>query len=133
MDGTLITVRDRSVAASSRNYRFSANVQVFVDPDARLVVAAARPVPGATADAHAWRASGFSEHRRVRARMEHVIGRMKNYKILRDCRQRGDGLHYAVQAVAHMHNPALASCGQGVTGAGRHRGSSSPTAGVRTS
>jgi hypothetical protein len=34
---------------------------------------------------------------------------MKNYKILRDCRQRVDGLHHAVQAVAHMHNLALAS------------------------
>jgi hypothetical protein len=41
--------------------------------------------------------------------VEHVIGRMKNYKVLRDCRQRGDGLHHAVQAVAHMHNLALAS------------------------
>ncbi|GAA3159021.1 hypothetical protein GCM10010521_53710 [Streptomyces rameus] len=48
-------------------------------------------------------------HRKVRARVEHVIGRMKNYKILRDCRQHGDGLHHAVQAVAHMHNLALAS------------------------
>lgn len=48
-------------------------------------------------------------HRKVRGRVEHVIGRMKNYKILRDCRQRGDGLHHAVQAVAHMHNLALAS------------------------
>jgi hypothetical protein len=149
VDGTLIPVRDRSVAASSRNYRFSANVQVIVDADTRLVIAAARPVPGTTADAHAWRKSGLSrhclgvtvlgdgayfncgmavphrkrpgrpllpgeeddnaEHRKVRARVEHVIGRMKNYKILRDCRQRGDGLHHAVQAVAHMHNLALAS------------------------
>ncbi|MET9076091.1 transposase [Streptomyces sp. NPDC004232] len=50
-----------------------------------------------------------AEHRRVRARVEHVIGRLKNYKILRDCRRRGDGLHHAVQAVAHMHNLALAS------------------------
>ncbi|MFF7473682.1 transposase family protein [Streptomyces sp. NPDC008092] len=149
VDGTLILLRDRSVAASSRNYRFSANVQVVVDADTRLVIAAARPVPGTTADAHAWRASGLSrhcqgatvlgdgaylncgmavphrkrpgrallqaeeddnaEHRKVRAWVEHVIGRLKNYKILRDCRQRGDGLHHAVQAVAHMHNLALAS------------------------
>ncbi|MFE1802329.1 helix-turn-helix domain-containing protein [Streptomyces sp. NPDC059517] len=43
------------------------------------------------------------------ARVEHVIGRMKNYKILRDCRQHGDDLHDAVQAVAHMHNLALTS------------------------
>ncbi|MEU7474092.1 IS5/IS1182 family transposase, partial [Streptomyces sp. NPDC044984] len=26
----------------------------------------------------------------------------------RDCRQKGDGLHHAVQAVATMHNLALA-------------------------
>ncbi|MFF4041344.1 transposase family protein [Streptomyces sp. NPDC001816] len=149
VDGTLIPVRDRGVAASSRNYRFFVNVQVVVDADTRLVIAAARPVPGTMAVAHAWCASGLSEHcqgvtvlgdgaylncgmavphrkrpgrallkgeeddnaehRRVRARVEHVIGRMKSYKILRDCRQRGDGLHHAVQAVAHMHNLALAS------------------------
>ncbi|MBA9050542.1 MULTISPECIES: relaxase domain-containing protein [Streptomyces] len=49
------------------------------------------------------------EHRRVRARVEHAIGRLKNYKILRDCRQPGDGLHHPVQAVAHMHNLAMAA------------------------
>jgi hypothetical protein len=50
-----------------------------------------------------------AEHRKVRARVEHVIGRLKNYKILRDCRQRGDGLRHAVQAIARMHNLALAA------------------------
>ncbi|MBQ1090072.1 transposase family protein [Streptomyces sp. B93] len=75
VDGTLIPVRDRSVGASSRNYRFSANVQVIIDADTRLVIASARS---------------------------------KNWKILRDCRQKGDGLHHAVQAVATMHNLALA-------------------------
>ncbi|MER5950402.1 transposase family protein [Streptomyces sp. NPDC001904] len=145
VDGTLVPVRDRRVGSSRRNYRFSANVQVVVDADTRLVIAAARPVPGTTADAHAWRASGLAEHcegvtllgdgaylncgmvkrprrsllpgeeadnaahRRVRARVEHVIGRMKNYKILLDCRQHGDGLHHAVQAVAQMHNLARTS------------------------
>lgn len=48
-------------------------------------------------------------HRKVRARVKHVIGRMKNCKILRDCRQHSDGLHRAVQAVGRMHNLALAS------------------------
>lgn len=42
VDGTLIPVRDGTVGTSSRNYRFSANVQVIVDADTRLVVAAAR-------------------------------------------------------------------------------------------
>ncbi len=147
VDGTLIPVRDRTVAASSRNYRFSANVQVIIDADTRLVVATARPAPGNKADAQVWRNSGLAqhcegvtvlgdgayfntglvvphrkrqrrpllpgeeadnaEHRRVRARVEHTFARMKNYKILRDCRQRGNGLHHAVRAVAHMHNLTL--------------------------
>lgn len=146
VDGTLVPVRDRRVAASSRNYRFSANVQVIIDADSRLVIASARPVPGNKADAHAWRESDLpaiaagttviadgaylgtglivphrrragrpllrgqeednAEHRRVRARVEHTFARMKNWKILRDCRQKGDGLHHAVQAVATMHNLA---------------------------
>lgn len=62
VDGTLVPVRDRKVGASSRNYRFSANVQVIVDAETRLVVAAARPVPGNTADAKAWRGSGLAQH-----------------------------------------------------------------------
>ncbi|GLX54677.1 hypothetical protein Shyhy01_76260 [Streptomyces hygroscopicus subsp. hygroscopicus] len=62
VDGTLIPVRDRGVGASSRNYRFSANVQVIVDAETRFVVADARPVPGNTADARAWRDSGLAEH-----------------------------------------------------------------------
>jgi hypothetical protein len=49
-----------------------------------------------------------AEHRRVRARVEHTFARMKNWKVLRDCRQQGDGLHHAVQAVATMHNLAMA-------------------------
>jgi hypothetical protein len=53
VDGTLVPVRNRRVGASSRNYRFSANVQVIVDAETRLVVVAARPVPGNTADAKA--------------------------------------------------------------------------------
>ncbi|MER5799063.1 transposase [Streptomyces sp. RLB3-17] len=149
VDGTLAPVRDRKVGASSRNYRFSANVQVIIDADTRLVVATARPAPGTRADAHVWRDSGLpqhcqgvtvlsdgasintglvvphrkrpdpplpageeadnAEHRRVRARVEHAIGRLKNYKILHDCRQHGDGLHHAVRAVTHMHNLALAA------------------------
>ncbi|MGX1115691.1 hypothetical protein RKD37_001054 [Streptomyces ambofaciens] len=62
VDGTLIPVRDPKVGSSSRIYRFSANVQVIVDADTRLVITAARPVPGTTADAHAWRNSGLAQH-----------------------------------------------------------------------
>ncbi|CAM5334728.1 Transposase Helix-turn-helix domain-containing protein OS=Streptomyces griseomycini OX=66895 GN=FHS37_003498 PE=4 SV=1 [Streptomyces griseomycini] len=62
VDGTLVPVRDRKVGASSSDYRFSANVRVVVDAETRLVTAAARPVPGTTADAEAWRNSGLAAH-----------------------------------------------------------------------
>ncbi len=137
-------MRDRGVGTSSRNYRFSVNVQVVIDADIRLVVATGHPAPGNRSDAHVWRASDLpkrcadatvlaggayintgpvlphrrrtgraleednAEHRRIRARVEHAFARMKNYKILRSCRQKNQGLHHAVQAVAHMHNLALA-------------------------
>lgn len=133
----------RSTRFVQRNSMHPTDVRALV-----ALIAAARPVPGTTVDAHAWRVSGLAEHcqgvtvlgdgaylncgmvvphrkrphrpllpgeeednaahRKVRARVEHVIGRMKNYKILRDCQQRGEGLHHAVQAVALMHNLALA-------------------------
>lgn len=62
VDGTLIPVWDRSVGASSRNYWFSANVQVIIDAHTSLVIATARPVPGNRADARAWRESGLAQH-----------------------------------------------------------------------
>ncbi len=59
MDGTLIPVHDLTVGASSRNYRFSANVQVIIDADTKLVVVTARLAPGNKADTHVWRNSGL--------------------------------------------------------------------------
>lgn len=61
VDGTLIPVRGQEVGASSDNYRFSVNVQVVIDADTKLVIAAARPVPGNIADAKAWRDSGLAD------------------------------------------------------------------------
>lgn len=62
VDGTLVPLRGQRVAAFSRNYWFLANVQVVVNADTRLVIAAARPVPGTTVDVHALAASGLSRH-----------------------------------------------------------------------
>ncbi|CAL9669244.1 IS5 family transposase IS1373 [Streptomyces sp. enrichment culture] len=147
VDGTLVPTRDRGVAASSKNYRYSTNHQVVIDANTRLIVAAGRPLPGRH-DARAYRESGVDRavknapvlgdggcrgtpaliphwprkdrpltsaqqadntlHRRVRARVEHAFSRMKTYKILRDCRLRGDGVHHAVLGVARLHNLALA-------------------------
>lgn len=47
-----------------------------------------------------WQEQHNASHRRVRARVEHVLARMKAWKVLRDCRRRGNGVHIA----ALMHN-----------------------------
>jgi hypothetical protein len=51
----------------------------------------------------AWR-----RHRRRRARAEHAIARLKNWRVLRDHRRRGCHLADTVNAVAFLHNLQLA-------------------------
>ncbi len=54
-------------------------------------------------------------HKQVRARVEHGFARRKTWKILRDCRFKGDGVHYAMLGIARVHNLALV----GKAGGGR--------------
>jgi len=89
VDGTLIPVRDRSVAASSRNHRLSTNAQVVVDagtPGGGDRAAGAGE-PAVRHDRAGAEVRAVGEHRRARAH----------------CRLGKDGLHHAVQAVAHLH------------------------------
>ncbi|QUQ65365.1 IS5/IS1182 family transposase [Kutzneria sp. CA-103260] len=124
VDGTLVPTRDHRLAAPSKNYRYSANVQVAIDADTRLVIATSDPQPGNRNDCTAYRTSGIDQklagrpvmadggyqgnpdvimpyrkpadgtltdwqedlnaiHRKVRARIEHALARMKCWKILR--------------------------------------------------
>ncbi|GHG83586.1 hypothetical protein GCM10018779_66740 [Streptomyces griseocarneus] len=46
VDGTLVPTRDRSVAASSKNHRYSTNTQVLIKADTKLVLVVGRPLPG---------------------------------------------------------------------------------------
>ncbi|MCX4546452.1 transposase [Streptomyces sp. NBC_01565] len=55
-----------------------------------------------------WKEEHNRSHKQVRARVEHVFARMKTWKILRDCRLKGDGVHHAMLGIARMHNLALA-------------------------
>ncbi|MFF4421815.1 transposase [Streptomyces sp. NPDC001549] len=148
VDGTLVPTRDHSVAAQSKNYRYSTNHQVVIDADTRLVVVVGRPLAGNRNDYKAWEESGAKtavgrtltiadggyrgtgllmphrrrkgeelpkwkqahnkSHKQVRARAEHVFARMKTWKILRDCRLKGDGVHHAMRGIARLHSLALA-------------------------
>jgi len=54
VDGTLVPTRDKSIAASSKNYRTSVNMQVMINATTRLVVAVGQPTPGNHNDCTAW-------------------------------------------------------------------------------
>ncbi|MGW4699073.1 transposase [Streptomyces sp. NPDC004285] len=55
-----------------------------------------------------WKQEHNKYHKQVRARVEHVLARMKTWKILRDRRLKSDGVHHARLGIARMHNLALA-------------------------
>ncbi|WP_406445001.1 transposase [Streptomyces sp. NBC_01613] len=59
-------------------------------------------------DLPGWKHEHNKSHKQVRARVEHVFARMKTWKILRDCRLKGDGVHHAMLGIARLHNLALA-------------------------
>ncbi|MFI9286560.1 transposase [Streptomyces werraensis] len=48
-----------------------------------------------------------ASHRKVRARVEHAFARMKSWKILRDCRLKGNGVHHAMLGIARLHNVTI--------------------------
>ncbi|ASQ93276.1 transposase [Streptomyces sp. 11-1-2] len=56
----------------------------------------------------AWKEEHNRSHKQVRARIEHTFARMKTWKILRDCRLKGDGIHHATLGIARLHNLATA-------------------------
>ncbi|MFE7041762.1 transposase [Streptomyces atratus] len=51
-----------------------------------------------------WKQAYNKSHKQVRARVEHVFARIKTWKILRDCRLKGDGVHHAMSGIARLHN-----------------------------
>ncbi|WP_394436093.1 transposase [Streptomyces sp. SGAir0957] len=53
-----------------------------------------------------WKEEHNKSHKQVRALVEHVFARMRTWRILRDCRLRGDGVHHAMLGIARMHNLA---------------------------
>lgn len=58
VDGTLVPTRDHRLAAPSKNYRYSTNVQIAIDADTRLVIATGDPQPGNRNDCTVYRSPG---------------------------------------------------------------------------
>ena len=46
----------------------------------------------------------YRAHRRIRARVEHVIARLKDWQILPQCRRRGDATNHSLQVIAGLWN-----------------------------
>jgi hypothetical protein len=46
----------------------------------------------------------YRAHRRIRARLEHVIAPLKNRQILRQCHHRGDAINHTPQIIAGLWN-----------------------------
>ncbi|MEV4544731.1 transposase family protein [Micromonospora echinaurantiaca] len=61
VDGTLIPTRDHRLAAPSKNYRYSTNLQVAIDANTRLVIAVGDPQPGNRNDTIVYRTSGIDQ------------------------------------------------------------------------
>jgi hypothetical protein len=66
-----------------------------------------RREPG-QAELPAWKEDHNHSHRKVRARVEHAFAGMRTWRILRDCRLKGDGVHHAMLGIARLSNLALA-------------------------
>lgn len=65
VDGTLVPTRDHTVAAKSKNYRYSTNHQVAIHADTQLVVAVGTPLPSNRNDSVAFAASGVDHATRT--------------------------------------------------------------------
>ncbi|WP_425357036.1 transposase [Streptomyces inhibens] len=61
----------------------------------------------------AWKEEHNRPHKQDRARVEHLFARRKSWKILRDCRLKGDGVHHAMLGIARLHNLNLAGWAAG--------------------
>ncbi|GAA2350314.1 transposase family protein [Dactylosporangium salmoneum] len=89
------------------------HTELLADPPRQVLADGAyRSLPGVTTPArdttgriirdHSWRL-----HRRRRATIEHVIARLKDWQILRQCRRPGTAIDDAIRAVAAIYNHRL--------------------------
>ncbi|WP_137813749.1 transposase [Gandjariella thermophila] len=90
VDGTLVPTHDRSRSASSKNYRYSVNMQVVIDANTELTVAVGTPTPGNRNDCRSYRDSGVDQQ----CTGAHVMadgGYQDNPGVIMPYRKPGDG------------------------------------------
>lgn len=91
VDGTLVPTRDHQLAAPSKNYRYSTNLQVAIDADTRLVIAVGTPQPDNHNDCVAFRDSGIDQQLAGRPVMADG-GYQGNRQVIMPYRRRHDGI-----------------------------------------
>jgi hypothetical protein len=52
--------------------------------------------------------TALAAHKKLRARITHVLARMMDWQMLRQCHRRGNSINHAVRAVAYLWNLRLA-------------------------
>src|SRR3954449_7240040 len=90
VDGTLVPTRDHRLAARSKNYRYSTNLQVAIDATTRLVLAVGDPQPGNRNDTIVYRSSGINQQLAGREVMADG-GYRGNPEVIISYRQPSDG------------------------------------------
>ncbi|MGH3971050.1 MAG: hypothetical protein ACRDTV_23820 [Mycobacterium sp.] len=77
---------DQSITAISKNYRRSLNTQIMIcDHTGRII-----------------RDDHYLAHRWIRACVEHVIARLKDWQIPRQCRRRGYAINHHREIIAGL-------------------------------
>ena len=90
VDGMVVPTDDRAVTASSKNCRYSVNMQVVIDAESRLTVAVGVPTPGNRNDCRAYRDCGVDQQ----CRGAHVMadgGYRGNPEVIMPYRKPGKG------------------------------------------
>jgi len=134
LDGTLIPTEDRSITEFDRKKQRSVNVQIvanrhkeilFISPaftgNRQDTFCAQQSIPKEFTYISDNGYRGFSSailppkndaksllrHRTVRSRIEHVIGRLKVWRVFRRLRKRGDVINQVLPAVSYLYNWGL--------------------------
>ena len=132
LDGTLVPLADHSHAAYCRIRRRAVNIQVVTDVRKQVLFVSEawggnrhditmakevlpnwdavyktdggyRSVPNCILPPKC-NPKALYRHRKIRSRVEHVLARLKDWRILRQCRIRGGKINQVIKAIAGLYN-----------------------------
>ena len=93
---------DVVVARATVAHLLTGERHILGDGGYRGIAAITAPRPDSTG--RIIRDHRYRTHRRIRARVEHLIARLKDWQTLRQCRRRGDAINHSLQIIARLWN-----------------------------